>query len=80
MRMLPERIPFVWYQDKRDNTWKYGLENDGMGAFQEPNGKWYGNAVVPQMLDPTPVGPYDTLIEAMRECEIMYLRLKALPV
>lgn len=77
MKLRPERIPFVWYQDQRDNVWKYGADSDGMGVFQEPDGKWHGNVVVPGSIDILGVGPYDTIIEAIRESEIMYLRLKA---
>lgn len=77
MRIRLEKIPFVWYEDKRDNTWKYGAEMDGMGVFVEPDGKWHGNVVVPDSIDILGVGPYDKMIEAMRECEIMYLRLKS---
>ena len=77
MKMRPERMPFVWVEDKRDNVWKYGAVKDGMGVFQEPDEKWHGNVVVPGSIDVLGVGPYDTIIEAMRECEIMYLRLKA---
>ena len=73
-------MPFVWHRDPRDNTWKYGASEDGLGVFQEPDGKWYGNVIVPQTDIITGVGPYNTVIEAMRECEIMYLRLKALPI
>ena len=82
MKMRPEKMPFVWHKDERDNTWKYGADQkDGMGVFQdEQDGKWYGNVVVPNVDIITGVGPYNTIIEAMRECEIMYLRLKALPV
>ena len=78
MKMRPAKMPVAWYEDKRDNVWKYGSENDGMGVFCEPDGRWHGNIVVPQVNDITGVGPYDTIIEAMRECEIMYLRLKSL--
>lgn len=77
MKMRPERTPFVWHEDKSDDVWKYGLDEDGMGVFQEPDGKWHGNVVVPGSVDILGVGPYDTIIEAMRESEIMYLRLKA---
>lgn len=76
--MRPEKIPFVWHEDKRDNVWKYGAENDGMGVFVETDGKWHGNIVVTGVNDILGVGPYDTMIEAMRESEIMYLRLTAL--
>ena len=75
--MSSERTPFVWYQDKCDNVWKYGTNRDGLDVFQEPDGKWHGNVVVPGSIDILFVGPYDTIIEAMRESEIMYLRLKA---
>ena len=77
MRMRPERMPFVWVEDKRDNVWKYGAQHNGMGVFIEPDGKWHGNIVVEGINDILGVGPYDTMIEAMRECEIMFLRLKA---
>ncbi len=78
----PERLPFVWHQDQNDKTWKYGDSKDGIGVFQDPDveGKWYGNVVVPQASDITGIGPYDSIIEAMREAEIMYLRLKSLPI
>lgn len=78
MKLRPEKMPFVWHEDTRDNVWKYGSENDGMGVFVEPDGTWHGNIVVPGVLDILGVGPYDTIIEAMRESEIMYLRLTAL--
>ena len=78
MKMARENMPFVWHFDKRDDVWKYGADqNDGMGVFQEQDEKWYGSVVVPGSIDVLGVGPYDTLIEAMRESEIMYLRLKA---
>jgi len=77
MRMRPERMPFVWHEDKQDNVWKYGAQKDGMGVFIEPDGKWHGNIVVPGSIDVLGVGPYGTMLEAMRECEIMYLRLQA---
>lgn len=78
MKLRPEKVPFVWYEDKQDNVWKYGSDNDGMGVFCE-DGSWHGNIVIPGYNTTTGVGPYDTIIEAMRECEIMYLRLKSLP-
>lgn len=77
MKMIRERMPFVWHLDKSDDVWKHGSDDDGMGVFQEPDGKWHGNVVVPGSIDILGVGPYDTIIEAMRESEIMYLRLKA---
>lgn len=77
MKMSSERTPFVWYQDKRDSVWKYGTGRDGMAVEQHPDSKWHGNVVVPGSIDMLGVGPYDTVIEAMRESEIMYLRLKA---
>ncbi len=77
MKMQPQRVPFVWVEDKRDKVWKYGVSNDGLGVFLEPDGKWHGNVVVPASSEILGVGPYDTIIEAMRECEIMYLRLQA---
>jgi len=75
--MRPERTPFVWVEDKQDNVWKYGAPCDGMSVLQHPDGKYHGNIVVPGSIDILGVGPYDTMIEAMRECEIMYLRLQA---
>lgn len=77
MKIQPEKMPFVWHQDTSDDVWKYGTGDDGMGVFKEPDGKWHGNVVVPGSIDILGVGPYGTIIEAMRESEIMYLRLKA---
>ena len=79
MKMRPEKMPFVWHEDKRDNVWKYGSDIHGMGVFIEPDGKWHGNILVQGVNDILGVGPYDTMIEAMRESELMFLRLDALP-
>ncbi len=76
-------LPFLWWFDNRDDVWKFGDRDncsDGMGVFQEKDGKWYGNIVVAARQDVTGIGPYNTSIEAMSEAEIMYIRIKALPI
>ncbi len=78
MKLRPEKMPFVWHEDKRDNVWKYGAENHGMGVFREPDGTWHGNIVVEGISDILGVGPYGTMIAAMRESELMFLRLVAM--
>lgn len=78
MKMRLEKVPFVWHENKRDNVWKYGSDNDGMSVFCEPDGSWHGNIMILGYNTAIGVGPYDTIIKVMRECEIMYLRLKSL--
>ena len=80
-RRIP--LPFLWWFDRRDDVWKFGDRDnctDGIGVFKEQDGKWYGNIVVAARRDITGIGPYNTSIEAMSEAEIMYIRIKALPI
>lgn len=79
MNVPRQSSPFVWHLDRRDSTWKYGTDKDGMGVFQEPDGSWHANVVTPDYNDITGLGPFNTVQEAIDEAEIWYLRLKERP-
>lgn len=81
MNITESNSPFVWHLDERDATWKYGSSQEGMGVFRDlsegsPEMKWFGNVVVHPSWVILGFGPYDTIEEAMKECETAFLRLK----
>ena len=47
-----------WIQDHE--VWYQGDEQNGSGVFQEPDGKWHGNLVHPDLIDVQGFGPYES--------------------